>query len=601
MPRDLSKIRNFSIIAHIDHGKSTLADRLLEYTNTVAKRELTEQMLDQMDLEKERGITIKLNAVQMEHKDYIFNLIDTPGHVDFSYEVSRSLAACQGALLVVDATQGVQAQTIANTYLAIENNLEIIPILNKIDLPSADVSKVKQEIENILGIDCSNAPMISAKTGLNIETVVESIIDRIPPPEQPKSKDKLQALVFDSYFDPYRGVVIFASIKSGEVKKGDLIIFLSNDYEIEVTEVGVRTPKELVKDKLQIGDAGWITGNIKNIKKIKIGDTFTKKDNQAESLPGYIPLKPMVFCGMYPIDGTDYQSLGDAIEKISLSDSSLVYEKESSEALGFGYRMGFLGMLHLEIIQERIEREFNIDLISTSPSVKYNVHLTNRTMKVIENPVEMPDTSFIDYIEEPFILLKIMTPLEYIGGIMELCHRKRGQYIKAEVVDTTHQHLIYSMPLSEVVFDFFDKLKSISKGYASFDYEFDKYKKEKLVKMDILVNKDVIDALSIIIHRDSAYYKGREVVKRLKEVIPRENFEIPVQASIGNKVISRETIKAYRKNVTGGLYGGDITRKKKLLEKQKKGKKRMKSIGSVNVPQEAFMAILNVGNNDKGK
>jgi len=600
MARDLSKIRNFSIIAHIDHGKSTLADRMLEHTKTVAQRDIKEQMLDQMDLEKERGITIKLNAVQMKHEEYIFNLIDTPGHVDFSYEVSRSLAACEGALLVVDAAQGVQAQTIANTYLAIDNNLEIIPILNKVDLPSADVEKVKKEIESILGIDCTNAPLISAKTGLNIEDVFEAIIERIPPPNTPKD-DKLQALVFDSFFDAYRGVVIFLSIKSGEVKKGDLIKFIASDYEVEVIDVGIRTPVEVIKPKLEVGDAGWITGNIKDIKKIKIGDTITTNDNPAEALPGYVPLKPMVFCGMYPIDGTDYQALGDAIEKIALSDSSLVFEKESSEALGFGYRMGFLGMLHLEIIQERIEREFNIDLISTSPSVKYNVYLTDGKMNIIQNPVEMPDVSFIDRIEEPFVKLKMMTPVNCIGGLMELCQQKRGQFKETEVIDNTHQLITYIIPLAEIIFDFFDKLKSISKGYASFDYEFEEYRKEKLVKMDILVNKDTVDALSVIIHKDSAYYKGRELVKRLKEVIPRENFEIPVQASIGKTVIARETIRAYRKNVTGGLYGGDITRKKKLLEKQKKGKKRMKAFGSVSVPQEAFMAILNVGNGSNNK
>ncbi|MCK5762049.1 MAG: translation elongation factor 4, partial [Candidatus Izimaplasma sp.] len=579
-------------IAHIDHGKSTLADRLLEYTNTVAKRELTEQMLDQMDLEKERGITIKLNAVQMEHKDYIFNLIDTPGHVDFSYEVSRSLAACQGALLVVDATQGVQAQTIANTYLAIENNLEIIPILNKIDLPSADVSKVKQEIENILGIDCSNAPMISAKTGLNIETVVESIIDRIPPPEQPKSKDKLQALVFDSYFDPYRGVVIFASIKSGEVKKGDLIIFLSNDYEIEVTEVGVRTPKELETNILSAGEVGYISAAIKDIKKIKIGDTFTKKDNQAESLPGYIPLKPMVFCGMYPIDGTDYQSLGDAIEKISLSDSSLVYEKESSEALGFGYRMGFLGMLHLEIIQERIEREFNIPLIATSPSVIYKIYLTDQTMIKIDNPSDLPPIQRIERIEEPIVEATILTPEEYVGNIMELCQYKRGTFVDMKYLGETRVQLTYHMPLLEIVYDFFDKLKSYSKGYASFDYEFHSYQESKLVKMDILLNGEVVDALSIIVFTDFAYRRGKAMTEKLKEIIPRHMFEVPVQAAINTKIIARSTIKAMRKNVLAKCYGGDITRKKKLLEKQKKGKKKMKSIGSVEIPQEAFLTVL---------
>ncbi len=599
MENNLSKIRNFSIIAHIDHGKSTLADRLLEFTKSIEKRELKDQMLDSMDIERERGITIKLNAIQMKHNGYTFNLIDTPGHVDFTYEVSRSLAACQGALLVVDAAQGVQAQTIANTYLAIENDLEIIPIINKIDLPSADVEKTKKEIENLLGIDCSNAPLISAKTGLNISDVIDIIIKRVPPPPKPKEPKKLQALVFDSYFDAYKGIVVNASIKSGTVKKGELIKFIASDYEVEVTGVGIKTPKEIEKDSLTIGDAGWITGNIKDIKKIKIGDTITTPKNAAEALPGYTPLKPMVFCGMYPIDGTDYQALGFAIEKIALSDSSLIYEKESSEALGFGYRMGFLGMLHLEIIQERIEREFNIGLISTSPSVKYNVYLTNGDMTVVENPVNMPDVSKIKYIDEPFIRMRIMTPVEYIGGIMELCHGKRGIYEKAEVIDNTHQQLIYILPLSEVVFNFFDTLKSLTKGYASFDYEFFDYRKEKLIKMDILINREPVDALSVIIHRDSAYYKGRELVKKLKEVIPRENFEIPVQASIGNKVLARETIKAYRKNVTGGLYGGDITRKKKLLEKQKKGKKRMKAVGSVIVPQEAFMAILNVGKEKK--
>lgn len=595
---DISKIRNFSIIAHIDHGKSTLADRLLEFTNTVDKRAMKEQILDNMDLEKERGITIKLNSVQMKYKDYTLHLIDTPGHVDFTYEVSRSLAACDGAILVVDAAQGIQAQTIANTYLAIENNLEIIPVINKIDLPAAEPERVKTEIENVLGIDCSNAPMISAKTGRNIEQVLEAIIKFIPAPTKPLN-DKIQGLIFDCYFDSYRGVVISVAIKSGIIKKGDKLKLASTGYEIEITQVGVKKPLEVEVDNLSPGQVGWISGNIKDIKKINVGDTIVSIKDSAPPLPGYRKLKPMVYCGMYPVDGSNYEDLGDAIEKISLSDSSLEYEKETSLALGYGYRVGFLGLLHLEIIQERIEREFKIDLISTTPSVKFHVYLTNKKMEIVENPSKMPKREVIDYIEEPYVLLSVTTPNEYIGQIMELCYKKRAKDQGSETIDSKHQILKFHMPLSEIIFDFFDKLKSISKGFASFDYDVVGYHVSPLVKMDILVNHDIVDALSIIVDKSSAYYKGRALVAKLKEVIPKQNFEIPIQASIGNKVIARETIKAFRKDVTGYLYGGDVTRKKKLLEKQKKGKKRMKEIGSVSVPQDAFMAILNISSKDK--
>ncbi|WP_297569548.1 translation elongation factor 4 [uncultured Faecalibaculum sp.] len=596
---DQKNIRNFSIIAHIDHGKSTLADRILEMTDTVEKREMKDQILDSMDLERERGITIKLNAVQLVYhakdgQDYLFHLIDTPGHVDFTYEVSRSLAACDGAVLVVDAAQGVQAQTLANVYLALDNDLEILPVLNKIDLPSAQPDVVRQEIEDLIGLDCSDAVEISAKSGLNVDQVLEEIVKRLPAPKGDRNKP-LQALVFDSLYDPYRGVIAFVSIKNGTVKKGDRIRFMATGAEYEVTEVGVRTPKEVVEDQLNTGDVGWISAAIKNIEDVRVGDTITRSDAPAaQPLEGYKEMQPMVYAGLYPVDNARYEDLKDALAKLKLNDASLHFEPETSQALGFGFRCGFLGLLHMDVIEERLEREYNLNLIATSPSVIYKVYRTDGTVEDVDNPAALPPAQNIDHIEEPYVRAEIMVPKEYVGAIMDLCQKKRGEYIDMQVLDDIRMNLIYEMPLSEIIFDFFDKMKSSTKGYASFDYSFSRYKTSNLVKMDILLNGQVIDALSIIVHKDFAYNRGNAMTIRLKELIPKQQFEIPVQAAIGGKVIARTNIKALRKNVLAKCYGGDISRKKKLLEKQKEGKKRMKMVGSVEIPQEAFMAVLSM-------
>ena len=596
---DQKNIRNFSIIAHIDHGKSTLADRILEMTDTVEKREMKDQILDSMDLERERGITIKLNAVQLVYhakdgQDYLFHLIDTPGHVDFTYEVSRSLAACDGAVLVVDAAQGVQAQTLANVYLALDNDLEILPVLNKIDLPSAQPDVVKQEIEDLIGLDCSDAVEVSAKSGLNVDQVLEEIVKRLPAPKGNRNKP-LQALVFDSLYDPYRGVIAFVSIKNGTVKKGDRIRFMATGAEYEVTEVGVRTPKEVVEEQLNTGDVGWISAAIKNIEDVRVGDTITKADEPADQpLEGYKEMQPMVYAGLYPVDNARYEDLKDALAKLKLNDASLQFEPETSQALGFGFRCGFLGLLHMDVIEERLEREYNLNLIATSPSVIYKVYRTDGTVEDVDNPAALPPAQNIDHIEEPYVRAEIMVPKEYVGAIMDLCQKKRGEYIDMQVLDDVRMNLVYEMPLSEIIFDFFDKMKSSTKGYASFDYSFSRYKRSNLVKMDILLNGQVIDALSIIVHKDFAYNRGNAMTIKLKELIPKQQFEIPVQAAIGGKVIARTNIKALRKNVLAKCYGGDISRKKKLLEKQKEGKKRMKMVGSVEIPQEAFMAVLSM-------
>lgn len=597
---DVKKIRNFSIIAHIDHGKSTLADRILELTNAVEKRELQAQHLDSMDLEKERGITIKLNAVQLHYKDYIFHLIDTPGHVDFTYEVSRSLAATEGALLLVDATQGIEAQTLANVYLAIENNLEIITIINKIDLPAADVDRVKEKIENAIGIPTDDAILISAKNGTNIEAVLEAIINKIPAPKVVENEKELKALVFDSYFDIYRGVIILVRIVSGSIKVGDEFKFMANGKKFGVIELGVRTPKELKKEELVAGEVGWIAASIRNAKDVSVGDTITLVANPAKAaLPGYKKLKPVVYTGFYPVDSQDYNLLKDSLEKISLSDSSISYEPESSKALGFGFRIGFLGLLHMEILQERLEREFNLSIVATAPSVEFRITKTNKEVVSISNPSFFPEPTQIEKIEEPYIRATIFVPEEYLGSIMGLCQDKRGVYESLEYIDKSRRKLVYILPLSEIIFDFFDKLKSMSKGYGSFEYEVIGYQESNLIKLDILLNGQKVDALSIIVHKDFAYKKGRELTEKLKETIPRHSFEVPVQAVIGSKVIARETIKAYRKDVTAKLYGGDVTRRKKLLEKQKAGKKRMKSFGTVDVPQETFLAVLKTDTDNK--
>lgn len=594
------KIRNFAIIAHIDHGKSTLADRILEFTNTISAREAKPQILDSMELEQERGITIKLNAIQIKYKDYIFHLIDTPGHVDFTYEVSRSLAACEGALLLVDATQGIQAQTLANVYMAMENNLEIVPIINKVDLISADPERVKKEIQDMIGIDASDAIMISAKTGLNIDKVIDAIINKIPAPKEADINKPLQALIFDSYFDNYRGVVIYVRLFDGKVKVGDEIYFMQTEKHYLVTELGVKNPNEVQKNELQAGEVGWISASIRDIKDVEVGDTVTLFENQCpEPLPGYKKIKPVVYTGFYPVDTRDYNDLKDALEKISLSDSSLVWQPETSKALGFGFRIGFLGLLHMDILQERLEREFNLDIIATAPSVEFVVTLTNGDVQYITNPSLFPDRSYIKMIEEPYIKANIMLTEEYLGPIMELCQSKRGKYVNIEYLDETRRLLIYELPLNEIIFDFFDLMKSYSKGYASFDYDYIGLRESDLVKVDILLNGEKIDALAMIVHRDSAYNKSRALTEKLKEVVPRQNFEIPVQAAIGAKIIARETIKAYRKDVTAKLYGGDVTRRQKLLKKQKIGKKRMKQIGSVEVPQEAFLAILKTDDSRK--
>ena len=596
---DQSHIRNFSIIAHIDHGKSTLADRILELTDTVEKREMKAQILDSMDLEQERGITIKLNAVQLTYtalngEEYLFHLIDTPGHVDFSYEVSRSLAACEGAVLVVDAAQGVEAQTLANVYLALDNDLEIVPVINKIDLPSAQPDVVKKEMEDIIGLDCSNAPMISAKSGLNVRDVLEAIVAMVPPPKGDVHAP-LQALVFDSLYDPYRGVIAFVSIKQGSVAVGDRIRFMASHAEYEVLEVGIRNPKEVKKDVLRCGEVGWITAAIKDISDVHVGDTITNAASPADqALPGYRRMNPMVYCGLYPIDNAKYNDLRDALEKLKLNDASLQFEPETSQALGFGFRCGFLGLLHMDVIQERIEREYNINLIATSPSVIYHVYLTDGTMIQVDNPAFLPEPQKTDHIEEPYVRAQIMVPNDFVGAVMELCQKKRGIYQDMQVIDDNRMNILYEMPLGEIIFDFFDRLKSCTKGYASLDYELSEYKESNLVKMDILLNGEIVDALSIIVHRDFAYHRGNQMTQKLKDLIPKHQFEIPVQAAIGGKIIARTNIKSLRKNVLAKCYGGDISRKKKLLEKQKEGKKRMKSVGSVEIPQEAFMAVLSM-------
>lgn len=590
-------IRNFSIIAHIDHGKSTLADRILEATKSVTAREMKAQLLDGMDLERERGITIKLTAVELDYQSkdghtYTFHLIDTPGHVDFTYEVSRSLAACEGAILVVDAAQGIQAQTLANVYLALDNDLEIIPVINKIDLPSADPDRVKQEIEDIIGIPAKDAVLASAKAGIGIEEILEEIVHSVPAPSG-SIDEPLQALVFDSYFDQYRGVIPSIRIVNGMVQKGDVIQMMSNGATFEVIEVGVNTPKEEKRDFLAAGDVGYLTAAIKDIDKVRVGDTITLRDNKAKvALPGYRKMNPVVFCGLYPVDNSKYNDLKDALEKLALNDASLVYEPETSQALGFGFRTGFLGLLHMEVIQERLDREFGIDLIATAPSVIYHVNLTNGNQIVVDNPSKLPTPQEVESIEEPYVKATMMCPAEFVGAIMDICQKKRGIFMDMVYLDKTRVQIRYELPLSEIVYDFFDKLKSSTKGYASFDYEISEYKESKLQKMDILLNGEVVDALSLIVHRDFAYARGKAITDKLKDLIPRQMFEIPVQAAISNKIIARSTIKAMRKDVLAKCYGGDISRKRKLLEKQKAGKKRMKAVGSVDIPQEAFMAIL---------
>ena len=588
---DTSKIRNFSIIAHIDHGKSTLADRILEYTGEVDKRQMKEQLLDNMDIERERGITIKLNAVRLSYNGYMLNLIDTPGHVDFSYEVSRSLAACEGAVLVVDATQGIEAQTLANVYLALENNLEIIPVINKIDLPSADIPKVEKELYDTFGFTSEEIIKVSAKTGVGIPDLVNAIIDRVPSPKE--YNDKLKCLIFDSYFDSYRGVVILVRIVSGKITKKTKIKMLTTGAEYDVVSLGYHTPFEHEVEELKEGEVGFITASIKSLSSVSVGDTITDANNPTDkALPGYKPMKPMVYCGIYPIESNKYPALKEAIEKLKLNDAALTFEPETSSTLGFGFRMGFLGLLHLEIISERIEREFGIEIIATTPSVNYEINLTDGSTIFIDNPSMMPDKVKIKNIKEPYIFTNILVPTDYIGPIMELCQDKRGIYKSIDYLDTTRVNIHYELPLSEIVYDFFDRLKSSTKGYASFDYEVIGYKESDLVKMDILLNSEVVDALSLIVHKDFAYDRGRRMVDNLKNIIPRQMFEVPVQAVIGSKVIARSDIKAMRKDVLAKCYGGDITRKRKLLDKQKEGKKKMKTIGKVEIPSEAFLSIL---------
>ncbi len=596
--KKIENIRNFSIIAHIDHGKSTLADRLLERTGTIAERDMQNQLLDTMDIERERGITIKLNAAKMNYrandgKDYILNLIDTPGHVDFSYEVSRSLAACEGALLIVDATQGVEAQTLANVYLAMEQNLEIIPIINKIDLPSADVERVKQEIEDVLGIDASMAIPVSAKEGIGIDEVLEAIVKHIPPPDDTSDKP-LRALVFDSAYDQYLGTVCFFKVIDGSIKLGDKIKFMATGKEFEVVELGFLNPNRVQVNELKTGEVGYFAGSIKEITRF-VGDTITNAQNPAsEALEGYKEAKPMVFSGLYPVDNDQYHDLKEALEKLKLNDSSITFEPETSSALGFGFRCGFLGMLHMEIAQERLEREYNLSLITTAPSVIYKVYKTDGSIVEIDNPANLPAPQYRDYIEEPYVRVNIFTPNDFVGSLMELCQGKRGDFINMQYIDKTRVNLEYHIPLSEVITDFYDQLKSRSKGYASLDYDFYAYKRSDLVKMDILLGGEMVDALSVICHKDSAYNIGQKLAAKLKEIIPRQMFEVAIQAAIGGRIIARTTIKAMRKNVLDKCYGGDITRKRKLLEKQKRGKKRMKSVGKVDIPQEAFMAVLSL-------
>ncbi len=592
-------IRNFSIIAHIDHGKSTLADRLIETTGTLEKREMKAQVLDSLELERERGITIKLNAVALDYlakdgKTYRLNLIDTPGHVDFTYEVSRSLAACEGAILVVDATQGVEAQTLANMYLAIDNDLEIIPVINKVDLPSARVEEVREEIHKRIGLDPSKVIGVSAKTGFNIEEVLEAIVKYVPAPSG-NVKAPLKALIFDSYYDPYRGVIIMMRVKEGEVRVGDEVLMMATNKKYLVTELGIRTPQEVKRDVLRAGEVGYLAAQIKDIKDISTGDTVTLVNNKAkEALPGYREITPMVYCGLYPVDSKDYGDLKDALEKLSLNDAALKYEPETSVALGFGFRCGFLGLLHMDVIQERLEREHDLNLILTAPSVIYHVYLTNGTMLKIDNPSKLPDFTLVDRIEEPYVKAQIMTPQEYVGPIMELCQDKRGIYVDLSYLDDTRMQVTYEIPLSEVIYNFFDKLKSYSKGYATLDYSLSGYKASNLAKMDILLNGQPVDALSLIVYRPAAYNRGVAMCRALKNIIPRQQFEVPIQAAINNKIIARTDIKAVRKDVLAKCYGGDISRKRKLLEKQKEGKKRMKLVGSVEIPQEAFMSVLSI-------
>lgn len=591
------KIRNFSIIAHIDHGKSTLADRILQQTETVAERDMQAQLLDSMDLERERGITIKLNAVELTYtandgEEYIFHLIDTPGHVDFTYEVSRSLAACEGALLVVDAAQGIEAQTLANVYLALDNDLEILPVINKIDLPAADPEKVQLEIEDIIGIDASEAVHASAKAGIGIAEILEQIVEKVPAP-QGDSEAPLQALIFDSAYDSFRGVVLNIRVVNGTVKPGDKIRLMSNGKEFEVNEVGVFSPKALQKEILSVGDVGYLTASIKTIQDTHVGDTITSANNPAEeALEGYRKLNPMVFAGLYPVDSNDYNDLREALERLQLNDAALEFEPETSQALGFGFRTGFLGLLHMDVIQERLEREFNIDLIMTAPSVIYRVIKTNGEEVIVDNPSALPDATEIEKILEPYVKATIMVPNDYVGAVMDLGQRKRGTFITMDYLDANRVNVVYEIPTAEIIFDFFDKLKSTTKGYASLDYEMIGYRESKLAKLDILLNGDIIDAFSMIVHKDFAFNRGKALVEKLKKTIPRQMFEVPVQAAIGHKIIARSTIKALRKDVTAKLYGGDVSRRKKLLEKQKEGKKRMKQVGSVEVPQEAFMSIL---------
>ena len=594
-----SKIRNFSIVAHIDHGKSTLADRLLEKTGTLTQREMEEQVLDNMELERERGITIKSQAARLIYKrengeEYILNLIDTPGHVDFTYEVSRSLAACEGAILVVDAAQGIEAQTLANCYLALDNDLEIAPVINKIDLPSARPDEIKQEIEDVIGIEAEDAPMISAKTGLNVEDVLETIVEKIPAPNGDEDAP-LKALIFDSYYDSYKGVVCYVRIIDGKVKPGTKVKLMATNKVYDITEVGVFTPKLMPINGLSAGDVGYITASIKNVADARVGDTVTEADRPtAEALPGYKKAVPMVYSGIYPVDGAKYDELKEALEKLQINDAALDFEPETSIALGFGFRCGFLGLLHMEIIQERIEREFNLDIITTAPSVVYKVTKTNGETIELTNPTNLPEPTEIDYMEEPIVKASIIAPTEYVGAIMDLCQERRGVYIDMEYLETTRVSINYEIPLNEIVYDFFDTLKSRTRGYASFDYEFKGYTTTELVKLDILLNGDVVDALSMIVPKERAYHKGRGIAEKLKEIIPRQMFEVPIQAAIGSKVIARETVKAMRKDVLAKCYGGDISRKKKLLEKQKEGKKRMRQLGTVEVPQEAFMSVLKV-------
>ena len=589
---DSRKVRNFSIIAHIDHGKSTLADRILEYTGALDKRQMKDQILDNMDIERERGITIKLNAVRLEYNGYILNLIDTPGHVDFTYEVSRSLASCEGAILIVDAAQGIEAQTLANVYLALENNLEIIPVINKIDLPNADIPSRIKELEDTFGFKEDEIILTSAKTGEGIDKLVDAIINRIPSPTGDVN-NKLKCLIFDSYFDSYRGVIVLVRVVEGSIKVGDSIFMMATGATYEVVELGYHTPLEKKVDKLVAGDVGFIGASIKNIEDVKVGDTITLNNNKAEEpLQGYKPMKPMVFCGLYPIDSSKYPNLREALDKLKLNDASLIFEPETSSSLGFGFRTGFLGLLHMEIIIERIEREFGVELIATSPSVIYEIALTDGSIINVDNPAEFPPKVKIKSIKEPYIKTNIFVPSNYIGSIMELCQDKRGTYIGMEYIDKTRVNIHYELPLSEIVYDFFDRLKSSTKGYASFDYELIGNKESDLVKMDILLNGELVDALSIIVHKDFAYNRGRQIVDNLKEIIPRQMFEVPIQAVIGSKVIARSDIKAMRKDVLAKCYGGDITRKRKLLDKQKEGKKKMKTIGKVEIPSEAFLSIL---------